>query len=74
MKNTNILLTTLLFSSLLAGCGMKGPLYRTPVEPPQTETVQQTEQLQLQLQLQQDSQKTSSEEPDSTSENTAISE
>ncbi|WP_019616394.1 LPS translocon maturation chaperone LptM [Psychromonas ossibalaenae] len=68
MKNTNILLITLLFSSLLTGCGMKGPLYRAPVEQPQTETQQQAEQ------AQQDNQETSSEEPDSTSENTAISE
>ncbi len=67
MKNINILLTTLFFSSLLAGCGMKGPLYRAPVEQPQTETLEQTEQ-------QQNNQETSSEEPDSTSEKTVISE
>ena len=28
MKNLNLLLVTLIFSSLLIGCGMKGPLYR----------------------------------------------
>lgn len=28
MKNIKLLSTTLLFSSLLAGCGMSGPLYR----------------------------------------------
>lgn len=28
MKNLNLSLIVLLFSSLLIGCGMKGPLYR----------------------------------------------
>ena len=28
MKNLNLSLIVLLFSSLLMGCGMKGPLYR----------------------------------------------
>ena len=30
MKKLNLLLIPLLFSSLLVGCGMKGPLYRAP--------------------------------------------
>ena len=30
MKNIKLLIITLLFSSLLIGCGMKGVLYRTP--------------------------------------------
>jgi len=32
MKNIKLLTTVLLISGLLAGCGMKGPLYRAPVE------------------------------------------
>lgn len=32
MKNIKLLTTMLLFSGLLAGCGMKGPLYRAPVK------------------------------------------
>ena len=39
MKNMKLLITTLVFSSLLVGCGMTGPLYRAP-EP----TVQTKEQ------------------------------
>jgi len=34
MKNIKLLIITLLFSSLLMACGMKGPLYRTPVAQP----------------------------------------
>ena len=30
MKKLNLLLMSLLFSGLLIGCGMKGPLYRAP--------------------------------------------
>ncbi len=30
MKSTKLLIITFLFSSLLAGCGMKGPLYAAP--------------------------------------------
>ena len=30
MKKLNLLLIPILFSSLLVGCGMKGPLYRAP--------------------------------------------
>lgn len=40
MKNIKFLTIILLFSSLLTGCGMKGPLYRTPatkVAPPVAE-------------------------------------
>lgn len=33
MKKLNLLLIPLLFSSLLVGCGMKGPLYRAPETP-----------------------------------------
>jgi predicted small lipoprotein YifL len=33
MKKLNLLLIPVLFSSLLIGCGMKGPLYRAPVTP-----------------------------------------
>ena len=33
MKKLNLLLIPVLFSSLLAGCGMKGPLYRAPEKP-----------------------------------------
>lgn len=32
MKNIKLLTTMLLFSGLLVGCGMKGPLYRAPVK------------------------------------------
>lgn len=37
MKNIKLLITTLLFVSLLAGCGMTGPLYRTPKPAPVVE-------------------------------------
>ncbi len=30
MKSTKLLIITFLFSSFLAGCGMKGPLYAAP--------------------------------------------
>jgi predicted small lipoprotein YifL len=30
MKKLNLFLIPVLFSSLLIGCGMKGPLYRAP--------------------------------------------
>ena len=30
MKNMMLLITTLVFASLLVGCGMAGPLYRAP--------------------------------------------
>ncbi|MCP4321126.1 MAG: lipoprotein [Psychromonas sp.] len=30
MKKLNLLLISVLFSSLLIGCGMKGPLYKAP--------------------------------------------
>ncbi|WP_022940535.1 LPS translocon maturation chaperone LptM [Psychromonas hadalis] len=33
MKKLNLLVVPVLFSSLLIGCGMKGPLYRVPQEP-----------------------------------------
>ena len=36
MKKLNLLLIPVLFSSLLIGCGMKGPLYRTP----ETQTIE----------------------------------
>ena len=36
MKKLNLILIPLLFSSLLIGCGMKGPLYRAP----QTQTIE----------------------------------
>ncbi|WP_166739396.1 LPS translocon maturation chaperone LptM [Psychromonas algicola] len=39
MKNLNLLLVTLIFSSLLAGCGMKGPLYREAAPSPKVEQV-----------------------------------
>ena len=39
MKKLNLLLIPLLFSSLLAGCGMKGPLYRTTETAPITKQV-----------------------------------
>ena len=34
MKKFNLSLIVLLFSSLLVGCGMKGPLYREGSPPP----------------------------------------
>ena len=34
MKKLNLLLVPLLFSSLLIGCGMTGPLYRAPEAQP----------------------------------------
>lgn len=37
MKKLTLLLIPLLFSSLLVGCGMKGPLYRAPVATPTVE-------------------------------------
>ncbi|MEH6454517.1 MAG: lipoprotein [Psychromonas sp.] len=37
MKNIKLLSMTLLFSSLLAGCGMTGPLYRETPPTPQVE-------------------------------------
>jgi predicted small lipoprotein YifL len=36
MKKLNLLLIPVLFSSLLIGCGMKGPLYRAP----ETQTIE----------------------------------
>lgn len=49
MKKLNLLLITALFSSLLIGCGMKGPLYRAPET--QTKEKQPTEtQIQLEEQ------------------------
>jgi predicted small lipoprotein YifL len=41
MKNLNLSLIVLLFSSLLIGCGMKGPLYREVSPAPKAEEVQQ---------------------------------
>jgi predicted small lipoprotein YifL len=35
MKNIKLLITTFIFSSLLVGCGMTGPLYRAPEPTPQ---------------------------------------
>lgn len=46
MKNLNLSLVALLFSSLLMGCGMTGPLYREATPPPtpaQAKTDQNTE-------------------------------
>jgi len=44
MKKLNLLLIPLIFSSLLIGCGIKGPLYRAPetqtIEKPQTTETQ----------------------------------
>ena len=44
MKKLNLLLIPLIFSSLLIGCGVKGPLYRAPetqtIEKPQTTETQ----------------------------------
>jgi predicted small lipoprotein YifL len=37
MKNLNLSLIVLLFSSLLMGCGMKGPLYREAPPAPKAE-------------------------------------
>jgi len=34
MKKLHLLLVPMLFSSLLIGCGMKGPLYRAPETQP----------------------------------------
>lgn len=34
MKSTKLLIITFLFSSFLAGCGMKGPLYSAPSAQP----------------------------------------
>jgi len=44
MKKLNLLLTSLLFSSLLIGCGMKGPLYRVSEDQPIKETIATPEQ------------------------------
>lgn len=43
MKNIKLLVVSLLFSSLLAGCGMKGPLYRPPVAQPTPPAMENTE-------------------------------
>ena len=37
MKNIKLLITTLVFASLLVGCGMTGPLYRVPEQAAQTQ-------------------------------------
>jgi len=42
MKNLNLLLVPLIFSSLLVGCGMKGPLYREEAPSPKIEQDQVT--------------------------------
>lgn len=34
MKNIQLCIITLFFTSLLMGCGMKGPLYHAPVKQP----------------------------------------
>ncbi|WP_413700777.1 LPS translocon maturation chaperone LptM [Psychromonas sp. KJ10-10] len=39
MKKLKILLLPLFFSSLLVGCGMKGPLYRAP----ETQTIEKNQ-------------------------------
>jgi len=39
MKKLNLLLISVFFSSLLIGCGMKGPLYRAPEAKTIKETV-----------------------------------
>lgn len=48
MKKLNLLLVPVLFSGLLVGCGMKGPLYRVPetqsIEKQTAAPVTQTEQ------------------------------
>ncbi|MEJ6123762.1 lipoprotein [Vibrio sp. 2-Bac 85] len=40
MKKLNLSLIALLFSSLLIGCGMKGPLYREAPPAPKEQPVQ----------------------------------
>ena len=40
MKKLNLLLISVLFSSLLIGCGMRGPLYKVP----ETQTIEKPEQ------------------------------
>lgn len=41
MKKLNLSLIALLFSSLLIGCGMKGPLYRETPPAPVQEKIQE---------------------------------
>ncbi|WP_160064862.1 LptM family lipoprotein [Psychromonas sp. L1A2] len=41
MKNLNLSLIVLIFSSLLAGCGMSGQLYRETPPAPAKEKIQQ---------------------------------
>ena len=44
MKNITLLIIASLFSVLLTGCGMKGPLYRAPAAQPANEEKLSTEQ------------------------------
>ena len=63
MKNIKLLIIAALFSSLLTGCGMKGPLYHPPAEQPANEEKVSAEQDNVIS--------TTTENPDSSSENTA---
>ncbi len=48
MKKLNLFLITVLFSSLLVGCGMKTPLYRAP----ETQTIEKQPTTQTQIEEQ----------------------
>lgn len=43
MKSIKLLIVIFLFSSLLAACGMKGPLYRAPAAQPESADTQQAQ-------------------------------
>ena len=60
MKNLNLSLIALLFSSLLMGCGLKGPLYREA--PPATQEEQAQTQKNQVTNTQEDSNVTETEE------------
>ncbi len=81
MKNIKLLIVTFLFSSLLIGCGMKGPLYRAPVTQPVSAVAPVDEKAESQSgqeQTEQDNSENNSESateenPDNSSENTTTS-
>ena len=50
MKNIKLLIVTSLFSSFLIGCGMKGPLYQSPVTNPVKPIIENEQQAPAELQ------------------------
>lgn len=62
MKNIQLFIVTLFFTSLLMGCGMKGPLYRAPIKQPVSTSNEKTEAKQNSAETQQDSTENNSQD------------